>query len=92
MLCPFNDTYDTFFTNTLGSIISGNTGDLAPERMMDLRSPRLVGQALYERIRWSTRCLVDWTYWRANVLFERRRPARLHPERPRVHHRRDVGR
>jgi hypothetical protein len=70
VLCPFKDTYDTFFADTLGSIISGNTGDLAPERMMDLRSPRLVGQALYERIRWSTRCLVDWTYWRANVLFE----------------------
>jgi hypothetical protein len=70
MLCPFNDTYDVFFDERLRSIISGNTGGLTPKRMVDLRSPRLVGQALYERIRWSSRCLVDWTGWRANVLFE----------------------
>jgi hypothetical protein len=38
--------------------------------MLDLRSPRLVGQALYEHIRWSRRCIVDWTEWRANVFFE----------------------
>jgi len=41
-----------------------------PVRMLDLRSPRLVGQALYEQIRWASRCLVDWTGWRPNVFFE----------------------
>jgi hypothetical protein len=38
--------------------------------MLDLRSPRLVGQALYEQMRWSSWCLVDLTEWRANVCFE----------------------
>jgi hypothetical protein len=38
--------------------------------MLDLRSPRLVGQALYEQVRWSSWCLVDWTEWRPNVFFE----------------------
>ena len=41
-----------------------------PARMLDVASPRLVGQALYEGIRWSRTCLVDWTGWRANVFFE----------------------
>jgi hypothetical protein len=38
--------------------------------MRDIASPRLVGQALYEYIRWTTTCVVDWTHWRANVFFE----------------------
>jgi len=41
-----------------------------PVRMLDLGSPRLVGQALYEYIRWAGTCVVDWTFWRANVFFE----------------------
>jgi hypothetical protein len=41
-----------------------------PVRMLDLSSPRLVGQALYEYIRWAGTCVVDWTLWRANVFFE----------------------
>src|ERR1039458_9676786 len=39
-------------------------------RILDITSPRLVGQALYEQIRWAETCIVDWTYWRANVFFE----------------------
>jgi hypothetical protein len=39
-------------------------------RMVDIASPRLVGQALYEHIRWAKTCLVDWTHWRPNVFFE----------------------
>jgi hypothetical protein len=39
-------------------------------RMRDIASPRLVGQALYESIRWTKTCVVDWTHWRANVFFE----------------------
>jgi hypothetical protein len=39
-------------------------------RMRDVVSPRLVGQALYEHIRWTTTCVVDWTHWRPNVFFE----------------------
>jgi hypothetical protein len=40
------------------------------ETVIDQTSPRLAGQRLYEAIRhWQT-CVVDLTWWRANVLFE----------------------
>jgi hypothetical protein len=70
VLCPFAEDYRAFYAKTLRSIIRAHTGNARPHRMLDLRSPRLVGQALYEQIRWSTRCLVDLTYWRPNVMFE----------------------
>jgi Trypsin-like peptidase domain len=69
MLCPFSPAYSTFFAD-LREVILSNTRNREPVRMLDLRSPRLVGQALYEQIRWSTLCIVDWTHWRANVFFE----------------------
>jgi hypothetical protein len=68
VLCSFSPEYSKFYSK-LRPIIQGRTGR-EPLRMMDLRSPRLVGQALYEQIRWSSRCLVDWTEWRPNVFFE----------------------
>ena len=43
---------------------------MVPLRTLDLQSPRLVGQALYEQVRWSSWCVVDWTEWRPNVFFE----------------------
>jgi hypothetical protein len=69
MLCPFHPSYGEFFDD-LRELILTYTKQHNPVRMLDLRSPRLVGQALYEQIRWSTLCIVDWTHWRANVLFE----------------------
>jgi FAD dependent oxidoreductase len=40
------------------------------ETVIDQASPRLAGQRLYEAIRhWHT-CVVDLTWWRANVMFE----------------------
>jgi hypothetical protein len=70
VLCPFGDSYSTFCRKYLLPIIRSYTGNMMPLRMLDLKSPRLVGQALYEQIRWSRRCLVDWTNWRSNVFFE----------------------
>jgi hypothetical protein len=70
VLCPFGPEYSEFYRQKLRSIIRGNTRNKTPLRMLDLRSPRLVGQALYEQIRWSSRCIVDWTGWRPNVFFE----------------------
>jgi hypothetical protein len=70
ILCSFGERYSAFYEETLESIISGKTKNKTLLRMMDLTSPRLVGQALYEQIRWSSRCLVDWTDWRPNVFFE----------------------
>jgi hypothetical protein len=68
-LCPFAADYSDFFRR-LQAVVRGHTGNLTPTRMLDLRSPRLVGQALYEQIRWSRRCIVDLSRWRANVFFE----------------------
>ena len=70
VLCPFGEQYSTFYKERLQELIQAFTGDKNPQRMLDLRSPRLVGQALYEQIRWSSRCIVDWTGWRPNVFFE----------------------
>ena len=68
-LCPFAADYSAFFRR-FRAVVQGHTGNLIPTRMLDLRSPRLVGQALYEQIRWSRRCIVDLSRWRANVFFE----------------------
>lgn len=38
--------------------------------VIDQTSPRLAGQRLYEAIRHWNACVVDLTWWRANVLFE----------------------
>ena len=70
VLCPFGESYSQFYDQKLNDIIQGYTGNKDPIRMLDIRSPRLVGQSLYEQIRWSTYCLIDWTAWRANVSFE----------------------
>jgi hypothetical protein len=69
VLCPFARSYSTFYADTLKEIISA-WSDKEPVRILDLRSPRLVGQSLYEQVRWSTHCLVDWTGWGPNVSFE----------------------
>jgi hypothetical protein len=48
----------------------GLSADARVEAVIDQTSPRLAGQRLYEAIRhWQT-CVVDLTWWRANVLFE----------------------
>ena len=70
ILCSFGDEYSKYYDKELSDIISGRTRNKTLLRMMDLTSPRLVGQALYEQIRWCSRCLVDWTGWRPNVFFE----------------------
>src|SRR5579872_115088 len=70
VLCPFNESYSRYWKYPLRGVIRGNTGNKDTLRMLDLKSPRLVGQALYEQVRWSSWCLVDWTKWRPNVFFE----------------------
>jgi hypothetical protein len=69
VLCPFSSRYSERYKK-LRPIIRAHTRNMMPRRMLDLRSPRLVGQALYEQIRWSSHCIVDWTEWSPNVFFE----------------------
>ncbi|GIF25428.1 hypothetical protein BJ973_003705 [Actinoplanes tereljensis] len=68
VLCPYGFNYQKTF-DRFYSMIKGAT-KAEPRRMLDLRSPRLVGQALYEEIRWASKCVVDWSHWRPNVFFE----------------------
>jgi hypothetical protein len=72
VLCPFSEDYSDFYRRKLRPIIRLHTanGGMKLLRMLDLKSPRLVGQALYEQLRWSSWCVVDWTGWRPNVFFE----------------------
>lgn len=69
-LCPFSEEYSENNWDFLSSTILNVRSKIHLARMLDLVSPRLVGQALYEHIRWSTYCIVDWSYWRPNVFFE----------------------
>ena len=69
VLCSFHNEYQDHWIH-----LSNRLAMAYPERevvrMRDISSPRLVGQALYEHIRWSTTCVIDWSHWRPNVLFE----------------------
>jgi hypothetical protein len=69
VLCPFQLSYQENYRE-LSNALWNRYPDKTIARMMDIASPRLVGQALYEHIRWATTCIIDWTCWRANVFFE----------------------
>jgi hypothetical protein len=69
VLCSFNNDYEPNW-NHLANEIVGHYRGAEAVRMLDVHSPRLVGQALYEAIRWAQTCVFDWTGWRANVFFE----------------------
>ena len=69
VLCPFQPAYADNWT-AVSDCLGTYYAPKPPVRMLDLGSPRLVGQALYEYIRWAGACVADWTFWRANVFFE----------------------
>ena len=68
VLCSFGEDHEENWNHLANALASRFGLDVA--RMLDVSSPRLVGQALYEGIRWARTCVVDWTNWRANVFFE----------------------
>jgi hypothetical protein len=51
-------------------------------RVSDYPSPLLVADRLYELIRFSGLCLVDWSEWRPNVFFEMGVRLAVHPDPP----------
>ena len=69
VLCSFDPQFDPNWL-TLANALALRYARREPSRMLDAPSPRLVGQALYEGIRWAKSCVVDWTGWRPNVFFE----------------------
>jgi Trypsin-like peptidase domain len=68
VLCPFQAFQSNWLA--LSNALTRRYPTRVAARMLDVASPRLVGQALYESIRWSRTCIVDWTGWRPNVMFE----------------------
>lgn len=69
VLCPFSEKYADNWTE-LAHLLATRYPKYRIVRTCDIDSPRLIGQALYECIRWTRTCVVDWTDWRPNVLFE----------------------
>ncbi len=73
-LCPFHDQYIKNDWPQLVNLIRGLGA--SDGRSFDVRpvtgylSPMLVGDRIYELARFARNCIVDWTYWRANVFFE----------------------
>jgi hypothetical protein len=75
--------YDAGRLNTMETGIRnafGMGGHARVESIIDQQSPRLAGQRLYEAIRHWRRCVVDVTWWRANVMFELGVRLATHPE------------
>jgi Trypsin len=70
MLCSFDEKYTSKHWKYVSGKIAVTTSPRSVERMLDNASPRLVGLALYESIRWTPCCIVDWSQWSPNVFFE----------------------
>ena len=82
VLCPFAQDYTRrnwkrFISADLPGKLSqhlrkAGLAGAAPrlERLLDRRTPRLVAQTLFESIRLTDMCLIDWTGLRPNVIFE----------------------
>ncbi len=82
VLCPFNPDYTRTNFRRLEKALPSRvkdhvtgTGAAATKkpalvRLLDLKTPRLVAQTLFESIRLTDMCVVDWTGMRTNVIFE----------------------
>jgi hypothetical protein len=69
VLCSFSVDHEAHWLRLSNALVAFYP-DGEAVRMLEVTSPRLVGQALYEGIRWARTCMVDWSGWRANVFFE----------------------
>jgi len=80
VLCPFEEGYTSFWDENLKQALTNELNNLRKEdksvasfgvsRSFELNSPRLVTHAVYEAIRRFQSCVIDLSYWSANVLFE----------------------
>ncbi|MFZ1425434.1 MAG: hypothetical protein WAS21_01540 [Geminicoccaceae bacterium] len=82
VLCPFSENYTNETWQNLKLILQNYEvigGALEIRRVVDYSSPILVGERLYELIRFAGICIADWTEWRANVFFEMGVRLAVHP-------------
>ena len=82
VLCPFNARYTAENFGRLQKVLPSRVQNYVAKaeqkpaekpalvRLLDLKTPRLVAQTLYESIRLTDMCVVDWTDMRTNVIFE----------------------
>lgn len=82
VLCPFNALYTRTNFRRLEKVLPSRVQDYVAKaearlaekpalvRLLDLKTPRLVAQTLFELIRLTDMCVVDWTEMRTNVIFE----------------------
>jgi hypothetical protein len=82
VLCPFNADYTRSNFRRLEKVLPSRVQDYLAKagarhaekpalvRLLDLKTPRLVAQTLFESIRLTDMCVVDWTGMRTNVIFE----------------------
>lgn len=82
MLCPFSAEYTSDNLRRLEKVLPSRVQKYVTKtegrpvekpalvRLMDLKSTRLVAQTLFESIRLTDMCIVDWTNMRTNVVFE----------------------
>ena len=83
VLCPFGPEYtennwNLYLGVDLRDVLREHARRAEPpedanprvERLLDVRTPRLVSEMLFNAIRLTDLCIVDWTYLRPNVIFE----------------------
>ncbi len=73
VLCSYDDAFYGNWRNLRLQIQAAlSQADLRPQvaRLVDLRRPQLVSQALYEMIRRCSACVTDWTRWSPSTFFE----------------------
>ena len=82
VLCPFNADYTRSHFGRLEKVLPSRVQNYVAKaearpaekpalvRLLDLKTPRLVAQTLFESIRLTDMCVVDWTGIRTNVIFE----------------------
>lgn len=87
VLCSFEDSYtqDNWNNYLRGDFLSewhGDVNSATPpqlQRLLDIVTPRLIAHKLFEVIRLTDFCLVDWTGMRPNVIFEAGVRMAVHP-------------
>lgn len=87
VLCSFETSYTQdnwnnylrgdFLSEWHGDVNSSNPPEL--QRLLDIVTPRLIAHKLFEVIRLTDLCLVDWTGMRPNVIFEAGVRMAVHP-------------
>jgi hypothetical protein len=74
LFCPFSDTFTRHnLTEFRGGLaLALDEHDLHPKirRVLDLGSPRLISQSIYEQLRRVSMCVVDWTDFSPSVFLE----------------------